>query len=126
MLEEPIAKITTGRDLLEVGDVVRIETGPDEGQLAIVYETYPDFADKSKCGVSIITEDNRDLGGWSFEEQGNHLEVVYRSGFEYEFKNHSEMRFNALSGMFRDVFAAYHALCVRESFQNDPEADLNA
>lgn len=120
MLEEPTAKITTGRDQLEVGDIVRIETGPDEGQLAIVYELYQDFSDKTKKGVSLITEDNRDLGGWSFEEQGDHLEVVYRSGLEYEFKNCAQLHFDALGGAFRDSFQAYRLICEQA------EEDVNA
>jgi hypothetical protein len=60
----------------QVGDLVKLKARPDKDKRAVVYEQYPDFDDNSKWGVSLITEVGQDLGGFSFQEQQDYLELV--------------------------------------------------
>lgn len=55
--------------------------------LAFVYEKYVDFDFPDYFGISIITENGIDLGGFSIEEQNKYLEFVKDTDFEYEFRN---------------------------------------
>jgi hypothetical protein len=71
----------------QVGVVVRVKTSflnEPAGVLAYVYECY----DKpGMTGVSLITENGVDLGGFSLREQAEYLEQVYDTGIIYVFKN---------------------------------------
>lgn len=75
---------------LKVGDIVQINSsfmGEPVGVLAYIYETYQDFDQPTLKGVSVITKNGKDLGGFSVEEQKTYLQFVRESGVDYEFKN---------------------------------------
>lgn len=81
--------------MLQVGDIVIVTTsflGNPENMLGFVYETYTDFDNSKKNGVSIILENGCDLGGFSYKEQQMYLSFVRKSGFNYEFKNVTKLR----------------------------------
>lgn len=86
------------------GDLVRLPKQWDN-ELAFVYELYKDFDDPSKYGVSVITETGRDLGGFSYKEQQQHLSLVARTGQEYPFMNVMQLAVDFKQGMFADVFS---------------------
>lgn len=73
----------------EVGDIVKITSSfLDEpaNVLGYVYEEYG-TPGKDYWGVSIITENGADLGGFSVDEQDNYLLFERKSGYHYIFKN---------------------------------------
>jgi len=71
----------------KIGDIVKVKSiflGEPANVLAYVYEEYNlGFGD----GVSIITENGVDLGGFSEEEQDEFLEFVMSTDFHYVFSN---------------------------------------
>jgi hypothetical protein len=73
----------------QVGSIVRV-TGPAglENCLAYVYENYDR---PGLSGISLITEDGRDLGGYNLEEQANYLEYFGDTGQVYHFTNVSQL-----------------------------------
>lgn len=69
------------------GDVVALEQsflGEPKGTRAIVYDEYM-IGDHS--GVSIITENGVNLGGFSLEEQIKFLRFLYHTELNYTFSN---------------------------------------
>lgn len=96
-----------GRDVLQVGDLVSVAGCPEAGEVCLVYETYEDLDDASQRGVSLITSDGRDLGGWSFEEQGNYLTLVMHTDFEYQFRNVLQLIEDYRRGVFGPAFLQY-------------------
>jgi len=97
---------TTEARRLEVGDVILIHTPAPSGggERAFVYETYTDFDDKQKRGVSLITESGRETGGWSFEEQAKWITFLKHSDVEYEFKNVVQVDRDFRDGIFKPAF----------------------
>jgi hypothetical protein len=91
---------------LTVGDLVYIREGaPMGGEKAYVYDTYQDFDDKSKLGVSLITETGRDTGGWSWEEQKQWLTYIGRSAMgDYQFQNVIKLEQDFREGVFGEAF----------------------
>lgn len=85
------------------GDIVQLPKQWDN-ELGFVYELYTDFDDPSKYGVSILTESGRDLGGFSYNEQQQYLELVARTGQEYPFKNVIQLGRDYLDGKFGEAF----------------------
>lgn len=76
--------------MIKVGDLVKIDSrfrNQNDSGIGLVYEVYEDFDDESKHGVSVLTQEGKDLGGFSFEEQGLYLEVLKSTGMCYEFEN---------------------------------------
>jgi hypothetical protein len=73
----------------QVGTIVKVN-GPldDHKGLAYVYECYDR---PGLSGISIITEDGRDLGGYNLEEQAEYLEYYGDTGMVYNFKNVSQL-----------------------------------
>lgn len=70
-----------------VGDIVCVTSsflGEPANVRAYVYDEYNVSWGH---GVSIITEDGVDLGGFSDAEQDEYLEFVRKSGHYYSFKN---------------------------------------
>lgn len=71
----------------QVGVIVKINASflnEPAGVLGYVYENY----DKpGMTGVSIITQNGVDLGGFSLDEQIKYLEQVGDTGMVYNFKN---------------------------------------
>ena len=73
-----------------VGDIVKVNVsflGEPSGVVAYVYDIYQDFNDKNVNGISIITENGTDLGGFSYDEQKEYLSFVKHTNFHYPFKN---------------------------------------
>jgi len=92
---------------IQNGDLVRIKRsfiGSKPNCLGYVYDTYPDFDDSSKTGVSIITDDGIDLGGFSYREQKEFLEFVSHTDLLYNFKNVIKLSNDFDEGYFKDVF----------------------
>jgi len=84
----------------ETGDLVKVNFGDHKGAIGCVYETYQDFDDPSKYGVSIILQDGEDLGGFSYREQQAYLEIYTKTDFNYTFKNVIQLERDYESGMF--------------------------
>lgn len=71
----------------QVGTIVRVKPSflnEPAGVLGYIYENF-DYSGIS--GISIITENGRDLGGFDLDEQVEYLEHVGDTGFIYVFKN---------------------------------------
>lgn len=71
----------------QVGVIVRVKTSflnEPAGVLAYVYENY---GGPGLSGVSIITENGCDLGGFNLNEQAKYLEHVGDTGQVYNFRN---------------------------------------
>lgn len=94
---------------LTLGDVVYVREGaPMGGEKAYVYDTYPDFDDKTKLGVSLITESGRDTGGWSWEEQKQWLTYIGRSAMgDYQFENVIKLSQDFQNGVFARAFKTH-------------------
>ena len=54
---------------------------------------------------SVITENGKDLGGFSAAEVISYLEFVRRSGLDYEFKNVIQLDRDWAEGKFIGVFS---------------------
>jgi len=70
------------------GDIVRVTApflGEPENVLGYVYDEYS--LSGNDHGVSVITENGCDLGGFSEDEQEKYLEFVRKSKYHYQFKN---------------------------------------
>ena len=86
------------------GDIVRVKTtflGSKPNSKGFIYDTYEDFDDPSKRGVSIILEDGLELGGFSYGEQQEYLEFVKKSGMNYKFRNVMQVSWDYDSGVFK-------------------------
>lgn len=94
---------------LTLGDVVRIadDAPVARGEIAYVYDTYPDFEDDTQLGVSLITETGDDTGGWSKQEQLEFLEPLGHSGWDYEFHNVIQLEEDFKNGVFNQIFKKY-------------------
>lgn len=80
--------------MYKIGDIVKIKSSfLDEpvNVLGYVYEEYNLAGNRNNDwgwnGVSIITENGVDLGGFSADEQKQYLEFVRKSGYHYSFAN---------------------------------------
>ena len=78
---------------LKVGDIVILYSFRP-GQLAIIYDTYKDYENPMMNGVSLITEQGEELGGFSFEEQKLFLEYSRSTSFVYEFTSVVRLNFD--------------------------------
>ena len=87
----------------QVGDLVVIRH-PNFKCLGYVYETYPDYYDATKTGVSILTEHKKDTGGWNSQKQEQWLEFVLETGFEYAYTNNASLERDMRRGVFDRVF----------------------
>jgi hypothetical protein len=90
-----------------IGDIVKINRpfmGEPAGTKAFVYEEY-DFGEGH--GVSLITENGEDLGGFSEEEQKNFLEKVGKSSLNYEFVSVMRLANDFRQGYFAEAFAEF-------------------
>lgn len=93
---------------MKVGSIVRLMTdfpavGGKKDDIAVVYYIYDD-GDNCDPGISIITTDGNDLGGFSCVEQEAFLNYLGETNFEYEFKNMIRMQYDLSEGKFEDVF----------------------
>jgi hypothetical protein len=91
---------------MKLGDVVRINfsiLGEPKGVLAYVYEVYTLGGDIG--GVSLITQNGVDLGGFSKDEQESMLSFVRHSGFYYNFVSVMRLADDWRKGVFKEVFS---------------------
>lgn len=66
--------------------------GEPENVKAYVYEKYTGgYGKRTYEGVSLITENGKDLGGFSIDEQYRHLTMYGDTGQIYNFKNVSTL-----------------------------------
>lgn len=110
MNETEFNEFECGRDELQVGDIVSIANCPHEGAIAMVYEVYVDFDDRTKKAVSLITSYGRDLGGWSMRDQKDFLKLAARTNFDYRFKNVLQLSEDYRNGLFGMYFQQYFLL----------------
>jgi len=94
----------------KVGDIVKLKASflnEPVGTKAYVYEKYTigKGGRRPEEGVSIITENGIDLGGFSGDEQWNYLEFISHSGFYYEFRSVSWLGVDWNNGVFDNIFA---------------------
>src|SRR5574343_826814 len=92
------------KNKFQVGDLVkRKQITLDEpiGTIGYVYEEYQ-FGDHH--GVSVITENGVDTGGWSIDEQEIFLEFYKHTSFIYRFENVINLDRDYENGIFNEVF----------------------
>ena len=89
----------------EIGDLVRVNFGKYNGAIGCVYDTYQDFDDSSKYGVSIIMKDGDDVGGFSYREQQVYIELYTKTDFSYKFVSVMRLADDFRKGMFTYPFS---------------------
>lgn len=85
----------------QVGTIVRLKVSfmnEPIGTKCFVYENYG-----NEGGISIISENGKDIGGFSFEEQ-NYLEYWSDTGKYYSFKNVMTLYEDWRNGVFKEFF----------------------
>lgn len=90
------------KSYFSLGSLVTINTSfCDEpvGVIAYVYEEYG-----SEGGISLITQNGRDLGGFSLDEQSRYLQYYGDTGQVYHFKNVTQLANDWSSGVFKPFF----------------------
>lgn len=87
-----------------LGSLVTVKTSfmnEPAGVVAYVYENY----DKpSISGISLITQNGVDLGGFSLKEQQQYLEYYGDTGKCYHFKNVTQLAADWRAGVFKPIF----------------------
>lgn len=71
------------------------------GVLAFVYEVYDR---PGLSGISVITENGVDLGGFSIDEQDKYLKYYGDTGQVYNFKNVIQLDMDWSRGLFKPFF----------------------
>lgn len=89
---------------LRVGDIVKSKDGRFFEGYAVVYDTYDDFEEPGEVGVSIISDDGDDVGGFSFEEQERHLQFIKHSSLHYNFQSVMKLSSDFDDGVFDESF----------------------
>jgi hypothetical protein len=95
----------TNLNLYSVGDVVRVRTSfgsSPAGSLAYVYESYRSSVDSA--GVSLITDQGIDLGGFCTQEQAEYLEPYATTNFYYSFRSVIRLADDWNRGAFAQLF----------------------
>lgn len=85
-----------------VGNLVTLKAsflGEPVGVIAFVYEEYG-----TAGGISLITQNGRDLGGFSLEEQWRWVEWYGDTGKVYHFKNVIDLGNDWRRGYFKPIF----------------------
>lgn len=86
----------------QIGTIVTVSGGfmnEPEGVKAFVYEHYGQDG-----GISLITENGKDLGGFSLEEQDTYLKYYTDTGMTYHFKNVMQLYADWRAGIFKPFF----------------------
>lgn len=100
--------LTDKVNLYRVGDLVKVLwpfLGEEAGVTAYVYETYQlGYPPHESYGVSLITENGCNLGGFSSVEQKMYLEPAGHTDFQYEFRSVSFLADDWRRGKFREAF----------------------
>lgn len=88
------------------GSIVRLKEsfcGEPFGTRAYVYDIYS-LGEGRWNGVSLITENGVDLGGFSEREQVDFLECIGRTEYRYRFINIMQLGEDFKNGVFNSVF----------------------
>lgn len=86
----------------QIGTLVKVNASfmdEPEGVISYVYEHY------TGGGISLITQNGVDLGGFSPKEQSMYLEYWRDTGRVYHFKNVIQLAYDWRSGIFKPLFA---------------------
>ncbi len=86
----------------QVGTIVTLKVSfMDEpiGTKCFVYEHYG-----TQGGLSIISENGKDIGGFSLDEQADYLEYYSDTGKYYNFKNVLTLYEDWRNGIFKEFF----------------------
>lgn len=67
------------------------------GTICLVYEVYDR---PGLSGISLITQNGVDLGGFNIQEQGQYLEYYGDTGLAYEFVSVSRLEMDWMDGVF--------------------------
>lgn len=89
---------------MKLGDIVSLKCqilGQPAGTRAYIYEEY---SLDGHNGVSVITRNGEDLGGFSAEEQKSMLEYKHYSGFPYKFESVMKLSNDFRAGLFDSAF----------------------
>lgn len=89
---------------MKIGDIVTLQRGflgEKIGTRAVVYDTY---SIGGSGGVSIITENGEDIGGFNADEQEDYLELKSHSTFRYNFRNVIQLSRDWDLGVFKEAF----------------------
>lgn len=82
----------------KVGDIVLVKSKNlyliKKDTLGYVYSAYSDFDNKYKEGVEVITEDDIDLGGFSYEEQQKMLVFITEAPYKFLMSCSNRQSFN--------------------------------
>lgn len=73
------------------------------GVVAYVYEHYSIDNDTTQ-GISLITQNGVDLGGFSLQEQYDYLEYYGDTGQVYTFSNVTQLKIDWDKGVFKMIF----------------------
>lgn len=95
----------TNLNIYRVGQLVRLKMavlGEPIGTVCYVYEAY---MIGREAGVSLITQNGVDLGGFSTQEQAQFLIHVYDTDFYYTFRSVTWLAADFNQGFFDSVFA---------------------
>lgn len=95
---------------LSVGTVVKVITSfqnEPAGVHGIVYEAYKHSHSE---GVSVITQNGTDLGGFSPREQERFLQVVQHTTLRYRFTNVIQLAEDFRAGAFTQYFTGLPAV----------------
>ncbi len=95
---------------LSVGTVVKVTTSfmnEPAGVHGIIYESYNHSHSE---GVSVITQNGTDLGGFSKSEQEKFLQVITHFPMDYRFTNAIQLAEDFRSGRFTHYFAGLPAV----------------
>jgi len=87
-----------------LGSLVTINTefmGEDPGTICYVYEVYDR---PGLSGISLITQNGVDLGGFNIKEQDKYLEYYGDTGRVYSFKSVTQLAIDWQRGVFKFVF----------------------
>lgn len=86
----------------QIGTLVKVNRsfmGEPEGVIALVYEHY------GAGGLSLITQNGKDLGGFSVEDQDLFLEYWRDTGLVYRFENVMQLNEDWRKGVFKIFFS---------------------
>lgn len=86
--------------IFQLGSLVTLKVsflGEPVGTICYVYENYDS---PGLSGVSLLTQNGLDLGGFSIEEQGEYLEYYGDTGKVYDFRNVGQLSFDIRNGVF--------------------------
>jgi hypothetical protein len=92
-----------------LGSLVTINTeflGEKAGTVCYVYEHYKPYTEYT--GISLITENGVDLGGFNVDEQDEYLEYAGDTGMCYNFNNVIQLKRDWDEGLFADFFHQRH------------------